>query len=56
MPKARSKENSGLPRGWRLKHGAYYFRVPPDLKKYWDNKTEFQLGASLANALSPTAV
>lgn len=50
MPKARSKENQGLPAGWRLYHGAYYFRVPKGLEKHWDGKTQFKLSTTLAEA------
>ena len=50
MPKRRNKENSGLPRNWRFKHGAYYYRVPQEEGINWDNKTEFRLGKTLKEA------
>lgn len=40
----------GLPRRWRFKHGAYYFRVPPGQESAWDGKKEFLLGHSLGEA------
>lgn len=46
----RNKENGGLPRRWRLKHGAYYFRVPPGQESAWNDKKEFLLGRSLGEA------
>lgn len=49
-PKKRNKENTGLPERWRFKHGAYYYRVPDHLRKYWDNKTDFRLGKTLIEA------
>lgn len=50
MPKARNKENRSLPSRWRYKHGGYYYRVPPKLRAFWDDKTEFLLGRSLQQA------
>ena len=50
MTKERSKENQGLPARWQLKHGAYYYRVPPGLEALWDNKTMFRLGDKLNEA------
>ncbi len=50
MPKIRRSENKGLPERWRIKHGAYFYRVPPGLEKLWDNKKEFRLGSSLVEA------
>lgn len=49
-PKKRNQENRPLPKRWRLKHGAYYYRVPPGLEHLWDNKTEFRLGKTLSSA------
>lgn len=49
-PKPRNKENKHLPARWRFKHGAYYYRVPPDQKHQWDGKSDFLLGRSLADA------
>lgn len=50
MPRARKKENQGLPARWRLHHGAYYYAVPPGFEQYWDNKKLFRLGAKLHEA------
>ena len=49
-PKSRLKENKGLPTGWRIKHGAYYYRPPVQLRELWDGKTEFRLGRTLSEA------
>lgn len=49
-PKPRRSENVGLPARWRLKHGAYYYRVPEDQAHLWDGKKEFRLGKSLNEA------
>jgi integrase len=49
-PKPRRLENRGLPAGWRLKHGAYYYRVPNPLRDLWDGKTEYRLGKTLSEA------
>ncbi|MAC32263.1 MAG: integrase [Haliea sp.] len=49
-PKPRKKENSGLPKNWRFKHGAYYYRVPPGERHRWDGKSDFRLGATLSEA------
>ena len=46
----RSKVNLGLPLRWQLKHGAYYYRVPPGLESLWDNKKMFRLGTKLNEA------
>jgi integrase len=50
MVRVRNAENKGLPARWQLKHGAYYFRVPPGLESHWDGKTMFRLGATLPEA------
>lgn len=50
MPRKRSKENQGLPKRWRLAHGAYYYQVPPGLEAQWDNKKTFRLGTKLNEA------
>jgi len=50
MPKARNKENKGLPARWRTIHGAYYYRVPEGLEASWDGKKQFRLGKSLPEA------
>lgn len=50
MPKPRLKQNKALPARWTFYHGAYFYRVPPGLESYWDNKTKFLLGHSLPDA------
>ncbi len=50
MPRARSRENSGLPKRWQIHHGAYYYRVPAGLEHLWDGKRRFLLGKSLPEA------
>jgi integrase len=50
MARQRNKENSGLPKRWCLKHGAYYYRVPPGLEALWDGKQYFPLGKKLNEA------
>ncbi|CAB3742899.1 hypothetical protein LMG24238_06957 [Paraburkholderia sediminicola] len=50
MPKKRLAENNGLPKRWRLIHGAYYYRVPPGFETSWDGKKQFRLGKSLPEA------
>lgn len=40
----------GLPKRWKLHHGAYYYQVPPGLEPQWDGKKLFRLGKSLAEA------
>lgn len=47
MPKRRNPENKGLPARWTVRHGAYYYRVPPGLESMWEGKTYFHLGRSL---------
>jgi integrase len=49
-PKPRNAENRPLPKRWRYKHGAYYYRVPPGMEDNWDGKKEFLLGKSLPDA------
>lgn len=55
MPKARLKENKGLPERWVLHHGAYYFRVPVGLEHLWEGKKKFLLGHSLPEAFKAYA-
>jgi len=50
MARKRNKENQGLPARWQLKHGAYYYRVPPGQEAAWDNKSTFRLGSKLSEA------
>lgn len=54
-PRKRSPENLGLPKRWCYRHGAYYYQVPPALRHFWDDKSMFRLGASLAEAHSAFA-
>ena len=49
-PKKRNKENKSLPERWRFRRGKYWYRVPPGLEHEWDNKKEFLLGSTLADA------
>lgn len=49
-PRKRTKVNSGLPKNWRHKHGAYHYRVPKGEEHRWDGRTEFRLGATLHEA------
>nr|VFK14562.1 MAG: hypothetical protein BECKLFY1418C_GA0070996_100932 [Candidatus Kentron sp. LFY] len=46
----RNKENQGLPKRWRLIHGAYYYSVPPGQESKWNGKKTFRLGKSLSDA------
>lgn len=50
MPRARLKSNSGLPRRWRLKNGAYRYQVPRGQESQWDGRREFTLGKTLPEA------
>lgn len=49
-PKPRASSNKDLPTGWRRKGNSIYYRVPKGAEHHWDNKTEFKLGSSLAEA------
>lgn len=55
MPRKRSKDNQGLPNRWRIKHGAYYYRVPPGEESNWNGKQDFRLGKTLHEAHSTFA-
>lgn len=50
MVKKRNRENRGLPSRWQLRHGAYYYQVPPGLEANWDGKKLFRLGKALSDA------
>lgn len=50
MPRPRLKGNTGLPKRWRLKNGAYRYQVPPGQEAQWDGKHEFTLGRDLPTA------
>lgn len=49
-PLKRKAENAKLPARWVMKHGAYYYLVPPSAKAMWDGKTWFRLGNTLPEA------
>ena len=49
-PRKRNPENKELPARWRYKHGAYFYRVPQNLRPIWDGKIEFRLGKTLQEA------
>lgn len=49
-PKARNKENKGLPKRWRHRNNKYRYMVPKGQEQYWDGKKEFTLGATLSEA------
>lgn len=55
MPRIRNPENAHLPERWQIKHGAYYYRVPPGQEAAWEGKTMYRLGASLTEAYSTWA-
>jgi integrase len=46
----RNNENKGLHKGWRYRYGAYYYRVPRGMESRWDDKKEYKLGDTLAEA------
>lgn len=48
----RNPENTGLPKRWRLYHGAYYYQVPAGQEYLWDGKKQFRLGKTLSEAYS----
>lgn len=50
MPQKRKRENKPLPRGWRWKNGWLWFRTNESNKHHWDNRSEFPLGKTLAEA------
>jgi integrase len=50
MPRKRNPENDGLPRRWKVEHGAVYYRVPTGQEAAWDGKKTFRLGATLSEA------
>ncbi len=50
MPRARNRENEGLPARWKFEHGTYFFRVPPGQEASWDGKKKFALGKTLPDA------
>lgn len=55
MPRARNKENQGLPRRWRHTHGGYYYQVPAGHEGAWDGKKTFRLGRTLSEAYTEWA-
>ncbi|MCZ6804074.1 MAG: integrase [Proteobacteria bacterium] len=48
--KRQRRENKGLPKRWRYRFGAYYYRVLPGDEGLWDGKKEFKLGKTLPEA------
>jgi len=44
------KKHKGLPVNWRFRKGRYRYRVPAGQEHLWDNKKEFVLGKTLAEA------
>lgn len=50
MSKRKNQEDTGLPKRWRYRCGAYQYRVPPGQESLWDGKKEFRLGKTLAEA------
>lgn len=50
MPRKRLKVNEGLPKRWRLTHGAYHYQVPAGQEQQWDGKKTFRLGKTLPEA------
>lgn len=51
MARPRKKENRDLPLRWRVKHGAYYYRVPLGEERFWDHKQDFRLGSTYDEAM-----
>ena len=49
-PKARNKENKGLPGRWVYNHGAYYYRTKKHERVLFDGKSWFRLGKTLSAA------
>jgi hypothetical protein len=50
MPRKRLPENQGLPKRWKVEHGAYFYFVPTGQEAHWDGKRRFRLGATLEDA------
>lgn len=44
------RKNAGLPKRWRFRDGAYYYRVPPTAREVWGGKSEVRLGKTLHEA------
>lgn len=55
-PKKRRKENQGLPKRWRVRSGAYYYRPSEDQRHLWDGKAEYFLGRTYSEALQAFAL
>lgn len=53
--KKRRDENTSLPKRWRWKHGAIYYRVPAGTEDQWDGKKEFRLGRDMVEAFQTWA-
>lgn len=44
------RKSAGLPKRWRYRDGAYYYRVPTSASHLWGGKTEVKLGNTLHEA------
>lgn len=49
-PRKRNPENEGLPKRWKVEHGAIYYQVPKGQEPAWDGKKKFRLGRTLSEA------
>ncbi|MCW8917180.1 MAG: hypothetical protein OQK24_15160 [Magnetovibrio sp.] len=49
-PKAKLPVNKPFPKRWRIRHGAFYYRVPAGQEHLWDGKKEFRLGKTEVEA------
>ncbi len=49
-PRKKLPENRPHPQRWRWKNGAWRYQVPKEARHLWDNKTEFTLGKTEAEA------
>lgn len=50
MPRKRKTINKGLPTGWSIRHGAYYYHVPKAMRDRWEGKQLFRLGGTISEA------
>jgi integrase len=46
----RNPENEGLPKRWKVEHGAVFYQVPRGQESAWDGKKKFRLGGNLHEA------
>lgn len=49
-PKKRLPQNKRYPTGWRVKNGAFRYRVPIGMEHMWDDRKEFTLGKTETEA------